>query len=171
MAIFFCRISSLVRLHVMHDIQKRVGPIPVTVVVEELLKFGNADNDVEFDRFIPASYELDNLMVVGAVDQAGERTSFTSMGENVVVYANGFEVESYVPGGQRMAFSGTSMASPNALNLAAKLITAQPDLQPAQIIRLIEQGADELAGQAGLKLLNPAATMALLKSGAVGSQE
>jgi hypothetical protein len=126
---------------------------------------GNEDNDVGFDRFIPASYDLDNLMVVGAVDQAGERTSFTSMGENVVVYANGFEVDSYVPGGQRMAFSGTSMASPNALNLAAKMFTVQPDLTPAQVIRFIEQGADELSDQAGLKLLNPKATLALLKAG------
>jgi len=84
------------------------------------------------------------------------------MGENVVVYANGFEVDSYVPGGQRMAFSGTSMASPNALNLAVKLITVKPALQPAEVIRLIEQGADELAGQTGLKLINPAASMALL---------
>jgi hypothetical protein len=29
--------------------------------------------------------------------------------------------------------------------------------------RLIEQGADELSGQPGLKLLNPAASMALLE--------
>ena len=124
---------------------------------------GNDDNDVGFNRVIPSAYDLDNIMVVGAVDQAGERTSFTSMGENVVVYANGFEVDSYVPGGQRMAFSGTSMASPNALNLAVKLITVKPTLQPAEVIRLIEQGADELAGQPELKLLNPAASMALLQ--------
>jgi hypothetical protein len=128
-----------------------------------MIAAGNDDSDVEFERVIPSAYELDNIMVVGAVDQAGERTSFTSMGENVVVYANGFEVESYVPGGERMAFSGTSMASPNALNLAVKLLTVQPGLQPPEVIRLIEQGADELEGQPGLKLLNPAASMSLLQ--------
>jgi len=125
---------------------------------------GNDDNDVEFQRNIPSSYKLDNLLVVGAVDQAGERTSFTSMGENVVVYANGFEVDSYVPGGARMAFSGTSMASPNTLNLAAKLFAVNPGLQPTDVIRLIERGADELKGQPDLKLLNPAASLALLKA-------
>jgi subtilisin family serine protease len=124
---------------------------------------GNDDSDVEFERVIPSGYELENIMVVGAVDQAGERTSFTSMGENVVVYANGFEVDSYVPGGERMAFSGTSMASPNALNLAAKLFTVQPSLQPSEVIDLIERGADELEGQKGLKLLNPAASLVLLQ--------
>jgi len=125
---------------------------------------GNDDSDVEFQRSIPSSFQLDNLLVVGAVDQAGERTSFTSMGGNVVVYANGFEVESYVPGGARMAFSGTSMASPNVLNLAAKLFAVKPELRPTEVIRLIERGADELKGQPGLKLLNPAASLALLQA-------
>ena len=80
---------------------------------------GNADNDVEFDEYIPSSFELPNLLTVGAVDQAGDPTSFTSFGRTVQVYANGFEVDSYVPGGDRMKMSGTSMASPNAANLAA----------------------------------------------------
>jgi subtilisin family serine protease len=96
------------------------------------------------------------------VDQAGERTSFTSMGENVVVYANGFEVMSYVPGGERMAMSGTSMASPNAANLAAKLVAMDPSLTPPQLITLIEEGSDSLASDPELKLINPKATAALL---------
>jgi len=123
---------------------------------------GNDDSDVGFHRNIPSSYEMNNLLVVGAVDQAGERTGFTSMGKNVVVYANGFEVESFVPGGERMKMSGTSMASPNALNLAAKMVAFDPSLSPKRIIELIEEGADQLPGQPGLKLINPKATAALL---------
>jgi subtilisin family serine protease len=123
---------------------------------------GNDDSDVAFDRTIPSAYELPNILVVGAVDQAGERTGFTSMGENVVVYANGFEVESYVPGGARQAANGTSMASPNAANLAAKLFTVDPELSTNEVISLIVQGADELEDGEGLKLLNPAQSMALL---------
>ena len=57
---------------------------------------GNDDNDVEFDVVIPSSFNLPNLMVVGALDQAGDVTSFTSGGENVRVYANGFQVDSFV---------------------------------------------------------------------------
>jgi len=91
---------------------------------------GNADNDVAFDEFIPSSFDLPNLIVVGAVDQAGEPTSFTSFGPTVQVYANGFEVESFVPGGKRMSMSGTSMASPNVANLAAKLLAIDPTLTP-----------------------------------------
>jgi len=124
---------------------------------------GNEDSDVEFDKVIPSSYLLPNLLIVGAVDQAGERTSFTSEGTNVVVYANGFEVDSYVPGGERMEMSGTSMASPNAANLAAKLITLRPDLTPEQTIVLIKEGADSLPEQQDLLLLNPKATVELLQ--------
>jgi hypothetical protein len=103
---------------------------------------GNEDNDVEFDVVIPSSFNLPNLMVVGALDQAGDPTSFTSGGENVRVYANGFQVESFVPGGETMKMSGTSMASPNVCNLAAKLIARKPELKPAEVVLLIEQGAD-----------------------------
>jgi subtilisin family serine protease len=103
---------------------------------------GNEDNDVEFDVVIPSSFNLPNLMVVGALDQAGDPTSFTSGGENVRVYANGFQVESYVPGGETMKMSGTSMASPNVCNLAAKLIARKPELRPAEVVILIEEGCD-----------------------------
>lgn len=125
---------------------------------------GNADNDVQFDDYIPSGFDLPNLLVVGAVDQAGEPTSFTSFGPTVQVYANGFEVESYVPGGQRMAMSGTSMASPNAANLAGKLLALDPTLTPPQVIELIKEGADEQQyGEQTFLLMNPKQSVALLK--------
>jgi subtilisin family serine protease len=117
---------------------------------------------VEFDVFIPANFVLPNLLVVGAVDQAGRRTDFTSMGQNVIVYSNGFEVDSSVPGGARMQMSGTSMASPNVTNLAAKLLALKSDLEPAAVIELIKKGSDRLEDQQDLLLINPKATVALL---------
>jgi subtilisin family serine protease len=123
---------------------------------------GNDDSDVEFDQVIPSSFELPNLLIVGAVDQAGEPTSFTSSGRNVVVYANGFEVESCVPGGERMKMSGTSMSSPNVMNLAAKLIALEPELKPAGVIELIKKGADHREGTLSYLLLNPKRSVELL---------
>jgi subtilisin family serine protease len=86
------------------------------------------------------------------------------MGENVVVYANGFEVESYVPGGERIAMSGTSMSSPHAANLAAKLLAIHPELSPQEVIALIEKGADRLEEDSALLLMNPKATVALVEA-------
>ena len=122
---------------------------------------GNSDNDVEFDEVIPSSFDLPNLMVVGAVDQAGEETSFSSFGENIDVHANGFEVESFLPGGQRMAVSGTSQASPQVTNLAAKLLAKNPSLTVAELIALIKDGSDKSA-DGRCNLINPKKTMALL---------
>jgi hypothetical protein len=123
---------------------------------------GNADNDVEFDEMIPAGFDLPNLLVVGAVDQAGAPTSFTSFGKTVQVYACGFEVDSYIPGGQRMRLSGTSMAAPNVTNLAAKLLALDPTLKPAQIIDLIKRGAEKAEGARPMLLINPKKTVELL---------
>ncbi|UCE59936.1 MAG: S8 family serine peptidase [Phycisphaerales bacterium] len=125
---------------------------------------GNADNDVEFDEYIASSFELPNLLVVGAVDQAGEPTDFTSFGRTVQVYGNGFEVESYVPGGERIKMSGTSMASPNVANLAAKLIAMDPTLTPTKVIELIKSGSDKKeAGENSFLLLNPKKTVDMLQ--------
>jgi hypothetical protein len=120
----------------------------------------NYDSDVEFDATIPSGFDLPNLLVVGAVDQAGDPTGFTSSGRNVKVYANGFEVESDVPGGETMKMSGTSMAAPQVCNLAGKLFALDPSLTPVQAAELIREGADE---RGGFLLMNPKATVALIK--------
>ncbi len=102
---------------------------------------GNANSNSSFNQMIPSSFKLPNLLTVGAVDQAGDEASFTSYGPTVLVDANGYEVESVVPGGAKLRMSGTSMASPNTVNLAAKLIALDPQLTSEQTIRLIVAGA------------------------------
>jgi subtilisin family serine protease len=102
---------------------------------------GNADSNSGFNEMIPSSFKLPNVLAVGAVDQAGDEASFTSYGETVLVDANGYQVESVLPGGAKVRFSGTSMASPNVVNLAAKLIARDPKLTPEQTIHLIVAGA------------------------------
>ena len=122
---------------------------------------GNSDSDIEFDEIIP-NYDLPNLLSVGAVDQAGDETSFTSFGENVHVHANGFEVESTIPGGTRLAFSGTSMASPNVLNLVGKLLAIDPDLTVADIRKVI-MDATESSEDGRIVLINPKKSVEILK--------
>jgi subtilisin family serine protease len=104
---------------------------------------GNSDSNAGFIEDVPASLHLPNLISVGAVNQAGDETSFTSYGDTVVVDADGYNVESYVPGGARVKLSGTSMASPNVVNLAAKLFALDPSLTPPQVIQLIKDGASK----------------------------
>jgi subtilisin family serine protease len=117
---------------------------------------GNFDSDNRFGDFAPASFELPNLITAAAVDRAGDEAAFTSYGK-VEIYANGYEVESYVPGGLRMPLSGTSMAAPQAANLAAKLLAVYPQLTVPQLIQVILEGADEKTIGDGkqIRLMNP----------------
>jgi subtilisin family serine protease len=98
---------------------------------------GNEDNSADFEEYIPAGLNLPNLITAGAVDMAGEETSFSTFGKTVVVHANGFQVESVLPGGDRVKFSGTSMASPQVANVAAKLFALKPELTVAQVRKAI----------------------------------
>jgi len=102
---------------------------------------GNTDSNGTFIEHVPSAFHLPNLIGVGAVNQAGDETSFTSYGDTVVVDADGYEVESTLPGGGTVKGSGASMASPNVANLAAKLFALDPSLTPEQVIDLIKRGA------------------------------
>jgi subtilisin family serine protease len=106
---------------------------------------GNENGDSTFNEAIPAAIVLPNLLTVGAVDLAGDEASFTSYGPTVKVHANGYQVESYLPGGARVAESGTSMASPQIAGLAAKILAVNPKLKPTQIVDIIVTTADKTA--------------------------
>ncbi len=122
-----------------------------------------SDSNSTFDEDIWASlHDLPNLLIAGAVDQAGKEASFTSFGPAVMVYANGFQVEGYIPGGERLKLSGTSMAAPNVTNLAAKLIAVDPSLKPAEVVKLIRDGS-ELSADGRLRLSHPKRSLELLQ--------
>jgi len=124
---------------------------------------GNSDEDINFTVDMPAAIDLPNVLAVGAVDQAGDETSFTCYGKSVRVDANGFEVESYLPGGDRLALSGTSMAAPNVTNLAGKLFALDPRLKPKDVVSLIIEGAN--TSEDGRRvLINPKRSVELLRA-------
>jgi subtilisin family serine protease len=125
---------------------------------------GNWDQDNKFGEFVPAAWDLPNLITAAAVDRAGDEAAFTSYGK-VDVYANGYEVTSQVPGGAAIPLSGTSMAAPQVVNLAAKLLAVKPTLTVAELRRAIVDAADERTIGQGkrIKLLNPRASMALVE--------
>ena len=129
------------------DIQKKalqsaIGSAPQVLFVAAA---GNSNADAAFEEAIPADIVLPNLLTVGAVDKAGDEAPFTSYGPTVKAHANGYQVESYLPGGDRVAFSGTSMASPQVTGLAAKMLAVNPKLKPTEVIAIILKTVDKTA--------------------------
>ena len=104
---------------------------------------GNSGNDPSFNEAYPSSIVLPNLITVGAVDKAGDEAAFTSYGPTVAVHANGYQVDSDVPGGRRVALSGTSMSAPQVTNLAAKMLAVNPGLSAAEVIAIIKRTAEK----------------------------
>ena len=124
---------------------------------------GNEGNDVDFAGYIPASLRLPNLIVVGAVDDQDNFTEFTSTGKNVDFYANGYRIESRVPGGRLMKLSGTSPATPQVANLAAKILALRPELKPTDVIALIRKHADPISNHPGRFIIHPKKTIESLQ--------
>ena len=115
---------------------------------------GNENADSTFAEAMPADIVLPNLLTVGAVDLAGDEASFTSYGPTVKVHANGYQVESFIPGGDRVAQSGTSMASPQIAGLAGKMLAVNPKLTPTELIAMIV-GTAEKTTDGRRTLVNP----------------
>jgi subtilisin family serine protease len=131
---------------------------------------GNADGDAAFLEDVPPSLELPNLIAVGATNQAGDATSFTSYGKTVVVYANGYHVESFIPGGKKVKYSGTSMAAPQVTNLAAKLFAIDPPITAEKAKELIISGSTPSA-DGKRKLIDERRSLRLIKKQATAKAE
>ena len=123
---------------------------------------GNEDENVEFVTSVPAGINLPNVITIGAVDRELQPAGFTSYGESIDLYANGFEVPGRVPGGRVLNLSGTSMAAPQVANLAAKLWATNPELTVAEVVEAMTETATA-EGEQGLPVIYPANAIAAVQ--------
>lgn len=119
---------------------------------------GNAGNNTAFNDFA-LRIDLPNMLIVGAVDRAGDEVSFTNTGPLVRLYANGYLVEGKVPGGGTEQSSGTSFAAPAVVNTVAKMFAVQPALTADIVMAILLRTADS-KGARNHRLLNPAKAVA-----------
>lgn len=138
---------------------KAIGSAPEILFV---CAAGNDNNDTDFVGSFPASLNLPNLLTVGAVGVDGRKTSFTTEGKSVDVFANGYEVKSYIPGGDIVALSGTSMASPQVVNLAAKILAINPNLKPEEVVKIIIETSTKSDEDERVLLINPKSAVELV---------
>lgn len=126
---------------------------------------GNSNRDVVEYGEVPASFDLPNLLIVGAVDRYGDWATFTNSNpERVVVFDHGVEVPSVIPTGERVPLSGTSMASPNVANAATKVLALNPRLTPTQVITILTETGQPIAAPFSGRIVDERAATARARS-------
>ncbi len=117
---------------VLFRLREAIEDYGITVVVA----MGNeASNTMNY----PAAYSIPGLIAVGAVNEAGKRSAFSSYGSWQDVAAPGTGILSTVSGNGYDVFSGTSMACPVVSGVCALYLSANPTATPAQVEKAIKK--------------------------------
>jgi thermitase len=90
---------------------------------------GNDSSNIDKNPTYPASFNSDNLLIIASTTSNGGMSSFSNYGEiNVDVAAPGSSIYSTVPGNRYQSMSGTSMATPTTVGVAAEILSHNPEL-------------------------------------------
>lgn len=95
------------------------------------------------------SYNLDNLISVGAIDSNSNRSVWNSVessayGNSVNIFAPGTDVRTTAINNSYCNFSGTSAAAPNVAGAAALLLSYDSTLTAAELKNIILDSADSI---------------------------
>ncbi|HWK30084.1 MAG TPA: S8 family serine peptidase [Solirubrobacter sp.] len=108
---------------------------------------GNEGNDNDHLPVYPCSTDVDNLVCVGATDRQDAPVCWGNVGvHSVDLYAPGVSIWSTAGAGGHAYSTGTSMAAPMVAGAAALLFADDADRQVADVVDLLEWGADEKVG-------------------------
>ncbi|ESP94352.1 S8 family serine peptidase [Pseudoalteromonas luteoviolacea] len=106
-----------------------------------VLHIAAAGNSGVQSQHYPASY--DNVVAVAAVDEQGERASFSTHNDQVELAAPGVDVLSTLNSGDYGTMSGTSMATPHVSGVAALIWGHHPNCSNAQIRNALQATAQD----------------------------
>ncbi len=86
----------------------------------------------------------DGAIMVGATDSADNRSSFSSYGNYIDLFAPGSSIYTTTLGGGYGSASGTSFATPLTAGLVGLIFSADPTLTPDQAEYILRYGCDDL---------------------------
>ncbi|MDO9183737.1 MAG: S8 family peptidase [Bacteriovorax sp.] len=95
---------------------------------------GNDSSNIDKNLTYPASFNNDNLLIIASTTDSGKMSYFSNYGKiNVDVAAPGSDIYSTVPGNKYAYMSGTSMATPTTVGVAAEILAHNPNLTVSQL--------------------------------------
>jgi len=111
---------------------------------------GNDSSDIDRRLTYPASFTNENLLVVASTSQGGSMSYFSNYGAvGVDVAAPGSSIYSCLPGNRYGSMSGTSMASPNTVGVAAHLLSLFPELSAIELKELVMRSVTKVSAFSG----------------------
>lgn len=115
---------------------------------------GNSNSDNDSNPIYPASYDVPNVLAIGASTDADNRAFFSNYGsKSVDLFAPGVNITSSSPQGDISTLSsGTSMAAPFAAGAAALMAFEAPHFSGFQLKRDLMASADSKAGLSGVSV-------------------
>lgn len=95
---------------------------------------GNETSDIDVEPTYPASFTNENLLIIASTTSRGGLSYFSNYGKiSVDVAAPGSDIYSTVPGNRYESMSGTSMATPTTVGVAAEILAHNPLLSALQL--------------------------------------
>ena len=117
--------GSTVKSRALEDVIRKAGDEGILIVAAA----GNASSDNDLTPHYPASYNLNNVISVAAVNRFEELTSFSNYGANSVhVAAPGEAIMSTWLNHDFQERKGTSMATPFVAGVAALVLATNPTI-------------------------------------------
>lgn len=117
---------------------KEKGILVIAAAGNENQKIGYTE---EVYSYYPASYQLDNIISVGAIDEDNEKLPMSNYGKSVHVSALGQNIRSYCLRSRICWKNGTSQATANVTRIAARLLARNPSLKYKELKSLILKSA------------------------------
>lgn len=115
---------------------------PEVLFVKSAGNDGRDLNGYKLDTYLARS-QLPNLAIVSAADADGTRADYSNYGTPYATHgARGSDVMSSVPGDRYAMMSGTSMASPNVVAVASKMLLMDGALRPEQLQSMLADTTD-----------------------------
>ena len=99
---------------------------------------GNSSENLDGFVTSPNNVPIPNKIVVAATNENRSLADFSCYGENTVdVAVPGVNIYATYPNNKMGYMSGTSMACPNALGMASLVLTANPNLTPVELKKIL----------------------------------